>query len=392
MTRMCLTAARLLLLAAMTAARAVKPTELTGVITQVTGAVRLSGPGVGDIPLASPWQALRGGVAIRVPAGGAAGIVCSNRRFVHIRGPVSWSLTPRACAVGNELAPADYALVVPQAGRFNVIHGFLVLDRKMRGNDGGDPLAPFVVSPRNSVLHVARPAVSWLRAPLATEYQVEWSGSGTGGYTTRLDASDVACATRTEGLDVCSLPWPADRSGLSPGETFFLKISARTGIAEPWHGNDPVEVRTLAVADAGKLESRLGDLAALGLEGAALDTARASALAGEGLYVDAADACRRALAAAPSPELRVTLADIELAMGLHRLAEPLYRQALGEGDPAVRAAAAFGLGRLLYAGDRYGEAAAAFRQARGLYAGLKLAEEEAAARQAAAKAAARALE
>jgi hypothetical protein len=386
---MYLRGAHLMLLAAMAAAGPGKPMELTGIITQVEGAVRLSGPGVGAVPLASPWQAVRSGVTVRVPEGGGAGIVCSNRRFVRIRGPVSWSLTEQACAAGKELAPADYALVAPQAGRFNVVHGILVLDREMRGDDGSDPLAPFVVSPRNSVLRVPRPAVSWLRVPGAAEYQVEWSGSGTSGYTTRLDASDLVCATRHDGLDLCSLPWPADRFDLRPGETFFLRILARGGIVEPWHGNDPVEVRTQTVAGAGRLERRLDDLGGLGLEGAALDTARAGVLAREGLYSDAAEVYQQALAAAPSPELRVTLADVELAMGFHRLAEPLYRRALGEGGPAVRAAAALGLGRLLYARGRYRDAMVAFRQAADLYAGQKLDEEEAAARRAAAKAAAR---
>lgn len=379
---------RLALLAAMAAAGPGKPMELTGIITQVEGAVRLSGPGVGAVPLATPWQAVRSGVTVRVPEGGGVGIVCSNRRFVRIQGPGSWSLTAQACAAGKELALADYALVAPQAGRFNVVHGILVLDREMRGDDGSDPLAPFVVSPRNSVLRVPRPAVSWLRVP-AAEYQVEWSGLGTHGYTTRLDASDVACARRHDGLDLCSLPWPADRFDLRPGETFFLRILARGGLVEPWHGNDPVEVRTQTVAGAGRLESRLDDLGVLGLEGAALDVARAGVLAREGLYSDAAEAYQRALTVAPSSEIRVTLADVELAMGLHRFAEPLYRQALGEGGPAVRAAAALGLGRLLYARGRYGDATVAFRQAADLYAGKKLDEEEAAARRAAAKAAAR---
>jgi hypothetical protein len=388
MIRSCLAAVHLALVLAMAVAGSGKPLELTGVISQVEGAVRVSGPGVGAVPIASPWQAILGGVTVRVPEGASAGIVCSNRRFVRIRGPASWSLTEQACAAGKELAPADYALVAPQAGRFNVVHGLLVLDREMRGDDAGDPLAPLVVSPGNSVLRVPRPAVSWLRVPWAAEYQVEWSGRGTGAYTTRMSASEVACATRSDGLDVCSLPWPADRADLAPGETFFLRVGARQGLVEPWHGNDPTEVRTQTVAGAGRLEKRLGDLALLGLVGAALDAARAGLLAGEGLYADAAEAYQRVLATAPSPEIRVTLADVELGMGLHRLAEPLYRQALGEGEPAVRAAAAFGLGRSLYARRRYQEAAVAFRQARELYAALKLDEEKAAA-EAAAKASAR---
>ena len=387
--RTCLLAMHLALLSALTTAGFAKPVELIGVITQVKGSVRLAGPGVGNVPRASPWQAVRSGAIIRVPESGAAGIVCSTRHFIHLRGPVSWSLTGPACSAGKELTPAEYALLAPSNGRFKVVHGLWVLDREMRGDDGSDPVAPVVMSPRNTVLRVARPAVSWLRVPLATEYQVEWRGRGTSGYATRLDTSDATCAVRTDGLDICSLPWPAGRSDLLPGETFFLRVAARDGIVKPWHGNDPVEVRTQTVAEAGKLESRLGGLAALGLEGAALDTARAGVFAEAGLYDEAADSYRRILSTAPSPELRVTLADVELARSLHFLAEPLYREVLADGPPIGRAAAAFGLGRLLYSRGSYETAAVAFRQAGEFYAGLKLTEETAAARRAAAKAAAR---
>jgi hypothetical protein len=377
-----------LLLAARTAmARPAKPVELTGILTQIAGAVQLAGPGIGAVPLASPWQVLRRGVTIRIPEGGAAGVVCSNRRFVRLQGPRSWPLDEAACAAGRLLEVADYSLLATQAGRFSVVHGLMVLERDMREGDGDDPWAPLVLSPRNTVVQESRPAVSWLRVPQATEYQVEWNGTGASGFTKRLDASAAACALRSDGLDVCSLPWPAERSGLPWGGTFFLKISARGGIVEPWHANDSVAVTTLTAAC--KLEARLQHLSVLGLEGGALESARAGVLAREGLYGDAAEAYRRALSMAPSAELRVTLADVDLAMGLDRLALPLYRRALEADELAVRAAAAFGLGRLLYSRHHYQEAIAELSQARDLYAGLRLNEEEAAARRAIAQAAAR---
>jgi hypothetical protein len=384
-----LPAASLVLSLTVVAAGAAGSTELTGIITQVDGAVQLAGPGVNDLPMASLWQVIRAKVTVRVPEGGAVGVVCSNRRFVRLRGPASWSLTEAVCVAGRELTPGEYALVVPQAGRFKVVSGLLSLEREIRVAAGDDPLAPKLLSPRNTVLRSPRPAVSWLRLTAAVEYRVEWSGRRA-GYDTRLVVGDVACAADRDGVDVCSLPWPSDRPDLAPDETFFLRIAARGGIAEPWHWTDPVEVRTPRVSATATLESRLLDLENLGLEGPALDIARAGLLAQGEVYADAAEAYRRALAAAPTPELRVTLGDVYLAMGLLQFAEPRYREAARDGGPSVQAAAAFGLGRIEYARARYREAAMDFRQAQNLFAGQKLGEEEMAARRAAERATARA--
>jgi len=361
-----------------TATRTGQPLELLGILTQVAGAVQLAGPGVKGDPLASPWQVVRAGVTLRVPERGNVGIVCSNSRFVRVQGPAAWSLTEQACAAGQELTPAEYALVAPQAGRFKVVNGLMLLESEMRGTDGDDPLAPLTLSPRSAV-RSPRPTVSWLRVPSATEYRVELRGRGI-HYDTLLKGGDIACVASPERIEICSRPWPADFPDLPPGETFFLGIASHEGIAEPWHRSELVEVRTLAITDAGRLEDRLRRLDRLGFEGAALQSAHAGLLAEAGLYTDAADAYRAALAATPSPELLVTLADVYLVSGLHRLAELRYREALSNAPPSVRAAASFGLGRVEYARGGYREAAIFFQQARKLYAGLKLEGEEEAAR------------
>ncbi len=369
------------------AAKPPSPEALQGVITQVQGAVEAAGPGVSDLPLASPWQVIRAGVIVRVPKGGTAGIVCSNRRFVRLRGPASWSLTEPGCAGGKELTLGEYARVAPQGGRFKVVEGLLVLEREPRFVDGDDPLAPLVLSPRHTILRSPRPRFSWRRVPTAAEYELRLEGPRI-KYRDRLKAGEVACSEVLEGISVCSLPWPEERPDLPPGSTFSLGIAARSGIADSWHIDDPVEITTQEVAQAAALERQLQELASLGLEGAALDAAQAGLLAENGFYADAADLYRRALAAAPAPELRVTLADLDFVTGLHSLAETRYRAALAEDAPAIRAAAAFGLGRVAYARRKYPEAAASFRQARELYSQLRLGEETDAARQAAERASA----
>jgi hypothetical protein len=355
---------------------------LTAILTQLDGAVQLTGPGVERAPRAKLWQVVRSGVTIRVPEGGAAGIVCSNYRFVRLRGPEAWSLTNQACAIGKELTPGEYALIAPQAGRFKVLRGLLTLTRVPRLVLGGQSLSPVALSPRETTVQSPRPTVSWSRVPSAVEYRVTWSGRRIADYDILLKAEDLACAPEPGGVEACVQPWPPDRPDLPPDETFSLQIAARGGIADSWHWSDSVDVQTQRLSAARALESRLQGLENIGLEGSALQVARAGLFAGEELYADAAEAYRRAFALAPCPELRITLADIYLSVGLHPLAETLYREALTENVPAVRAAATFGLGRIEYDRRQYREAAVSFRQAREAYAGMNLAEEEAAARQA----------
>jgi hypothetical protein len=380
-----------LILASLLGLAATHPTsaaELTAILTQVEGTVQLAGPGVNDLPLATLWQIIRAGVMVHVPAGGSAGIVCSSRRFVRLHGPTSWSLTEPGCVAGKELTPGEYALVAPQAGRFKVIAGLLTLEREVRAGQGEDPLTPEVLAPRNTALRVLRPSVSWTRVPSAVEYRVVWNGRQI-GYDNRLAAGDISCAATTAGYEACELPWPANRPALAPGEIYFLEIGSRGGGVEPWHSSPPVEVRTLGPTAVAALDERLRKVASLGLEGPGLEVARAGVLAGAGLLAEAAEIVRRILSTTPTGTLRVTLADIDLAAGLFRFAEPLYREALNGGSPAVRAAAAFGLGRIEYARGRFREAASEFQLACQLYAQEHLDEERAAACLAAASAAAR---
>lgn len=366
-----------------------QPAALQGVITQVQGVVETVGPGTTDLPLARLWQVIRSGVTLRVPKDGTVGIVCSNLRFVRLHGPISWSLTEPACAAGKELTPSEYALIAPRGGRFRVIEGLLMLEREIRSGNDEDPLAPMVLSPRNTVLRSPRPTVSWSRVPSATSYQVRWRGRGTRGQDIEIRAGDITCTDELNDIVVCSLPWPEHRPDLLPGETFFLQIAAQSGITATWRSNDPMEVRTLRIAEASELERQLRDLEKLGLEGPGLDIARAGLLAEKGLYADAVRLYRQALAVVPSPELRVTIADLHFAMGLYFLAEPDYRAARMDTAAAVRAAAAFGLGRIANSHGRFGDAVASFREAHDLYSRLGLNEEGHAARQAAESAAAR---
>jgi hypothetical protein len=366
----------------------VRAGDLRGLVTQVEEAgesIQLSGPGADANPLAKPWQVVRQGTRFTIPKGARVGVVCSTRSFVRIEGPASWSLNEKTCALGKPLTPAAYTLIVPQGGRLKVVHGALGLEQEVRGDDE-DVLAPLVLGPRNTASRTLHPSIAWLRVPAAVEYQIEWSGRGDSPFTLRLDVKNVLCAAGWEGLDICSLPWPAGHSDLAPGQTYFLKISARDGIVAQWHESRAVEIRILRTEELGTLEARLRDLDGLDLGKTAHEAASAGLLAETGLVAESAERYRRVLAWAPSAELEVTLSDVYLKMGLFRLAESHYKKALDSGDCGVRAATAFGLGRIEYSLANYSEASIRFREAVKIYAQTGLSEEEAAARKAAAKA------
>lgn len=365
--------------------------SLTAVVTQIEEGgetVQLQETASRSLLPPKPWHVVRAGARFVVPKGARLGIVCSTEFFVRIEGPASWELDEKACSHGRHLARVDYELIVPQGGRLRVVPGLLGLAQEMRGNED-DLLAPTILSPRNTALRTPRPSISWVRVPSAVEYRIEWSGRGQASFQLRLDAEDAHCAAGWEGLEICSIPWPADRPDLSPGQTFFLKMAARDGIVAPWHESPAVEIHTLEVGKAAKLEARFHDLEGLGLSGTALETARAGLLAQNQLLADAAEAYRKLVASSPAAELEVTLADSYLRMGLLHLAASQYSKVATNESPTVRAATAFGLGQIEYGRNRYAKAKAHFLEAERLYAREGLKEEAAAAHKGATKVEAR---
>ena len=113
------------------------------------------------------------------------------------------------------------------------------------------------------------------------------------------------------------------------------------------------------------------------------------ALLGLGLVMITSSSSEVAAAQSGNTLYMMTRHLVYLIIGLLRFAEPLYRGELTAEDPAIRAAALFGYGRLEYALNHFKEAAERFRQAEKLYRGLKWSEEETAARDATKRAVAR---
>lgn len=382
----------LLLLASFPAGAGYPPAELTAVITQTRGSVEILGSGTRSSPAARLWQLVSPGARLRVGKEGFAGVVCSNRRFVRLPGPVTWPLSYPSCDAGTPLSEAQYSLVAPAAGRFRVVEDVLVVERSLRGEVRGDALSPTVVSPRFSLLRSFRPTLRWTRVPNVREYVVEWhlDDGGKGKRIARFPATEESCRREPDGLDLCTLAWPPDAWDLAPSRSYQVSVSARDPETKIWHAEPAVEATTPSLAEARRVAAELEDLTRIGLLDGALRAAEAGLLARGGFSSDAADAYRELLKPPAPPEMRVTLADLYLATELNRLAEGIFRDLLAAESPAVRAAAAFGLGRIEYERKNDREAASRFGQAQAAYAKLGLVDEEAAAANAEKKAAERA--
>lgn len=348
----------------------------TAEITQIGGAVEILGAGT-DLPLAARGQIAPAGAKIRVPEGGSAGVVCSDRHFVRISGPAVWSVSQESCARGWPLSESQFALIAPKAGRFQVVSDILVLERQLQVNPRLDPRNPLIISPRKGFLRSFQPTVITTRVPTADMYIVEWwrSDGARDELLSRTPVIDESC----RGGDFCSFPWDSPNISLRPGGLYLISVLARdreTGIltSEP-----PTEISVPDDDRSQRVQTEMAQLENLGFSGWDLKAARAGVLAQQSFFTDAIEAYRKVLTKAPSPEIRVTLADLYFTVELNDLAMPLYTEVLESDSPAAQAAAAFGLGRVEYEKKNYREAAGRFEQAGKGYARLKLADEEEAA-------------
>jgi hypothetical protein len=361
--------------------------DLTAVLTRVEGnvTVRESGPvRKGEPPpvrRARPFQILRGGDEIRVPAGARAGLVCSTNSWIALTGEGERRLTPEACRTGETLPPGTYARLAPRGGRLRSLQGAMVLESLPRGSEEETAGLPIVLSPRNTAVLEPRPALVWTQVPGATSYTIEMRGD----VALTLLLAVVPCLPMAHGEPVCSIPYPEPAPDLSPGGSVFLRIRARQGDG-PFRGEqEPLWIRRLTAPQAAEIAARSRPFASLPVEEAVRSVLEASLHAEHESYAEAIRLYQEALAEREVSEIRVSLGDAYLAVGLISRARQNYERAMtGTPEPAVRAAALFGLGRAAYAQEKYATALSFFQTARDLFHDLGLVEESSAAAVAAA--------
>jgi len=357
--------------------------ELTAVLTQVQGNVTIAEAtvtrGTSEPRRAQFLQIVRSGDAVNLPAGAGAGFVCSTDRWVEINGNKNQRLTEDLCRSGKPLPLGTYRKLSPGAGRLRSIKNALVLEGDTRNGDDEDFGVPILLSPRNTAILEARPTILWTPVSEATDYEIDLTGPKP--FKIRLDASGVDCTATWGDATVCKLPYPDKEPDLPPGTISFLTIHARRGIAAPLREEaQPGRLNRLPADKAEEIRLQLERLGNLPLDEQSRQLLAADIYAQEGLFADAVTSYRRALATRDTPEVRVTLGDILLKIGLLRPAARLYQGVL-DGNPgtAVTAAAEFGIGSVEYVRRSFEHAECHFRKARDLYAALGLKEEAVAA-------------
>jgi hypothetical protein len=350
---------------------------LTAVLSQVQGDVTVVETGdAGDqaTRVARPMQVLAAGATVRVPAGAQAGLICSTERWIDLAGGLDWQLTEAACAQGRALPPGTFKSMAPNAGRILSLDGSMVVESQTKEKEADYGRIPVILSPRNTSLLELAPELRWVEVDGAIEYVLSLSGRK--GYEEiTVDAAELDCVdhTLTKPNRICSLPWPATDWPLEGSQRYFLTIAARTGVAADLRSSETSALRTLASDAAGRVERYVAEVDALDLGTVTQGLRLASLYAEQGLYGDAIDGYERALAAQPAPVVYVALGDVYSQAALYRWAFQAYQNALhmlsqGEDDPALRAAAEFGIGRVYYTyADNFAEAAKHFETAMHLY-------------------------
>jgi hypothetical protein len=356
----------------------------TAVLAELRGNVTIRETGVrrGAHPeprRAQFLQIVRAGDEVNLPAEAGAGFVCSTDRWVEVNGNKSQRLTEDLCRSGKSLPPGTYRKLAPGAGRLRSIKNALVLEGDTRNGDEEDSAVPILVSPRNTTILEARPTLLWTPVSEATDYAIDLTGPKP--FKVYLDASSVDCTAKWGDVTVCTLPYPDKEPDLPPGTISFLAIHARRGIAAPLREEaQPGRLKRLAPDKAEEIRRQLERLGNLPLDEQSRQLLAADIYAQEGLFTDAISSYRRVLATRDTPEVRVTLGDILLKIGLLRPAARLYQEVLDRNPGvAVTAAAEFGIGRVEYARRSFDHAESYFRKARDLYSALGLKEEAEAA-------------
>jgi hypothetical protein len=364
-----------------------KPADLTAVLTQIEGQVTLSSESRSEfrsVRHAAQRQVVRRGEIVHVPTGGLATLICSTEKLVSLTGPRDWALDATACGRGLPLPESSYRNLASYAGRILPRNGDLLLELETRNVEVG--LGPILLSPRNTAVMEASPRLVWTRVPDAVEYEIELRGPV--GTSIRLAAGDTHCGHGSgpwHDLDVCTWApsgrWPA----LEPERPVFLKFGSRQALSTPLRQVGEVyRLHLLSIIDQHNVQESLRRIATLPLDKTSRLLLTAGAYVHSGLYADAIGTYDEALQAQEMPEVRVTLGDLYLTLGLTALADREYRQVLaGAPAPAAQAAAELGLGYVAYFRKLFSDARAHFERARDLFVALGLREEAEGARAAA---------
>lgn len=322
---------------------------------------------------ASPFTPLRNGATVETRGDSRATVVyysgqvqqTSGNRVVHVAAGACHNCAPAPVASARTIGPGPACVWIEESCR---LRGDTLEAEADYGN------APVILNPRNTNLMTLNPMLEWVGVSDAVGYELRLSHA-TPFPSVVLAADALPCAPQpwTEPHPVCAASWPAQWP-LAPGETYFVEVSARTGIALPPITSEKIRITTLPADRAEAVMAEVEDTRSLSLDAITENTLLAGLFLANQLWSEAIPAYRQTSAAAgdSAAQLFVRLGDSYRAIDLQRFAYLAYAEALrlldhGPDNPLLRANAEFGQGQVEYNRRNYAAAIHHFEQAVALY-------------------------
>jgi len=304
---------------------------LTAIVTSLQGTVTAEAPS-GDTIVLHPGQVIPQDRVIEVPDEGAASLVCSNDRWLHLGGGERQEISSVTCTRGRALTPGTYEAVSP--GDRTLDRGTesdevlrrvrsartAVIKIKTRGAEETDPRIPILLHPRESSTLDPRPDLRWTRVPEARAYVLEVVGATS--WTVILSAADVDCERHPHppgSLEICTTPWPRDAPDLPSDNRSYVSVGVKTTIGGRIRFGNRHAIWRIPDQRADEIRESLDlfEEIGAGLPGTPMTELRRPVfLAKQGLLDAASDALRRILVAGPSDTGFLLLGALDLERGL----------------------------------------------------------------------------
>lgn len=341
--------------------------QVLAIVTEVAGAASAELPGNRIVPVRA-YQLVPEGTSFRLAPGGWLTLACGGGAVrIEESGPVSAEQCRESAArAGSRIS---------SRGRVNVWNGSPVLEGGTRVRDAFYGIRPVLVRPRcpNEMSwplgcpRLLKPPleIAWTEVEKSSRYDVILNEGDD------LEAKDAACSAHpSAGYRVCTLAWPDDWP-VGPGETRFLRVSARIDLFEQV-SSEKTKIEILGAEEASEIEEEVAAVGELGLDVRTRRLALASLYAERELYNEAVAVLEEAVLEESGPVLHLALGDAYVKVAWFEAASRRYRHVLDHlvpddpRTPELRAAAELGLGWANYLDARLEPAREHFHTAKAL--------------------------
>jgi len=260
--------------------------------------------------------ALKRGDLLKLSSGAQAKILCDTLNI--------WNAPSGAAPTGLSGCPRPEAPFLIRRGV------------KIASTRGGDPAAPYIISPRSTKLLNAAPTLRW-NAP-----------SGASSYIVQVRGGDVNWVQ--EGVVETELLYPGEPP-LEPGASYLLVVEDDAGKSSRDEGSVGLGFSLLSEDEAAEIKKQREQIMALDLSDTARNFALAQYYASQGLIAEGIEILAEMIeAGSKEAAVHQSLANLYVEIGLFLLAEPRYVEALGlaedEGDIERIADIQAGLGQI----------------------------------------------